>query len=855
MKKINKKIITYIGIILFFIVLSYSFVPEVLTGKIVNQGDISGFVGMSKEAKDWNEAHPENKTAWTNSMFGGMPTTMITGNKEGDYTDWLYKAIQFGKRPANYLFVSLLGAFLLMLSLGINGIIAVGGAIAVTFCSYNMQIIQVGHNSKMMAIAFLPWVLASIIFTYRKALGLYDKSSDGKSKKRWLPLTILGSALFAMALNFQIKANHIQISYYLAIIIFFYVSVLLVWILAKKENHKLFGKFMAASGLLLVMGLFGIGANANKLLTSYSYSKYTMRGGSELKTDNGEKTSGLDLDYATAWSYGFDELPNMFIPDYNGGASVGAINPDKSATIQLLKSAGQGNLNEISKSLPLYWGSQPFTAGPMYMGAITVFLFILGLGLYRGREKWWLLLPTIIAILLALGNHFMPFTEFWFKHMPLYNKFRTVSMALVILQFTLPILGFLVLDRIIKSEYDRKSFIKWGLISLLITGGFCLFAITGLGRNFVGASDAGQQDILLKALMEDRKMLLRNDALMSLFLVVITFILLLRSYSTKKADSVHSGKIMSGVIISALVLVNMFVVGKRYLNSDHFISQRSFDNQFSMRPADKLILQDTAKSYRVLDLTVNVFNDSHPSYFHKNIGGYSPAKLQRYQDLIEQYLTPEINSLYKSFVGKRTVEEVEDSIPSLPILSMLNCKYIIVNGNICPIINSGAFGNCRFVDSVVFSKSPMEEIKLLGDINLNNTAVVNISNKESLNISEQKDTTDYIELVSYAPNELKYTYNISSDRLAVFSEIYYPDGWNAKIEDETPVDIICADWTLRAAKLPEGKHTLTMQFAPKSYDVGTAVSKVSSIMIFILLVLGGIVSVSGNKICCRKKSI
>lgn len=854
MKKINNKIITYIGVVLFFIALSYSFVPEVLTGKIVNQGDISGFVGMSKEAKDWNEAHPENKTAWTDAMFGGMPTTMITGHKEGDYTDPLYKAIQIGKRPADYLFVSLLGAFLLMLSLGINGIIAIGGAIAVTFCSYNMQIIQVGHNSKMMAIAFLPWVLASIIFTYKKALGQNGKSSYGNSIKSWLPMTILGASLFAMALNFQIKANHIQITYYLAIIIFFYIVVLLTWIIIHKENRKLFGKFVVASALLLVMGLFGIGANANKLLTSYEYSKHTMRGGSELKTESGEKTSGLDLDYATAWSYGFQELPNLFIPDYNGGASAGAINPDKSATIQLLKSAGQGNLNAISKSLPLYWGPQPFTAGPMYIGAITVFLFILGLGLYKGKEKWWLLFPTIISILLALGNHFMPFSEFWFKYMPLYNKFRTVSMALVILQFTLPVLGFLVLDKIIKSEYDRKSFLKWGVISLLITGGFCLLSITGWGRTFTGPSDAGQQAILIDALIEDRKMLLRNDALMSLLLIVVTFFVIMWSYSEKRQDKALSKRITAGVIICLLVIINMFAVGKRYLNSDHFISVRAFDNQFVMRPVDKLILQDTTKSYRVLDLSVNVFNDSHPSYFHKNIGGYSPAKLQRYQDLIEQYLTPEINNIYKSFKGKTTLKEVEQSLPSMPILSMLNCKYIIVGADSEPLINNKAAGNCHFVDSVVFSKSPKEEIKLLGEVNLNNVAVIDISKKENLNIKDKiYDVSDYIEQVSYAPNELKYNYNIAEDRLAVFSEIYYPDGWIAKLEDGTPVNIMCADWTLRAVKLPKGKHTLTMHFAPKSYKVGADISKVSSCMIFVFL-LFGILS-AANEIYRKRKSI
>lgn len=831
----NKKILTYAGIILFFIMLAYGFVPQVLTGKIVNQSDISSFVGMAKEAQDWNAAHPDDKALWTNSMFGGMPTTVITGHKGGDRTQWMYNLLLIGKRPGSYIFISLLGAFLLMLSLGTSGFIAAGGAVAVTFCSYNMQIIQVGHNSKMLALAFLPWVLASVIFTYRSALGEYKNKNKGRS---WLPQAFLGSALFAMALNFQIKANHLQITYYLAIVIFCYVLVLLISILAKKNKRPLFSRFVAASFLLLIIGFLGIGANANKLLTTYAYSQNTMRGGSELASEESGKSKGLDLEYATAWSYGWEELPNMMIPDYNGGSSSGAVNPKKSATIKLLKQAGQTNLKEAAKALPLYWGPQPFTAGPMYMGVITIFLFILGLGLYKGKEKWWLLIPTIIAVFLALGNHFMPFTKFWYYYMPLYSKFRTVSMALVILQFTLPALGFLVLDKIIKAEYDYKAFMKAGLTALALTAGFCLLSITGLGRTFSGPSDYGQQDILVEALISDRKMLLRNDALMALIFISLSFVLLWWSYQAKSKEKAKSRRLIAGAAVSFLVLLNMFSVGKRYLNSEHFISQRLFDKQFAQRPVDKAILEDKSLSYRVLDLTANIFNDSHVSYHHKNIGGYSPAKLQRYQDLIERYLTTEINSIYPSLKKAGTVQEAQASLPKLPLLSALNNKYIIIGGDNPPLINNEALGNAWFVDSIAVAASPQEEIELLGAVELSRVAVLERSLEKHFNPLSCKAESDTIYLSYYSPNELRYKYKTSSDRLAVFSEIHYPEGWKASIEDGREVEIIRADWTLRAASLPAGEHELIIRFAPESYSVGAQFSRASSIFLLLLLALG-----------------
>ena len=813
-----KNIAVALGAVLFFLVLSYGFVPQVLDGKIVNQSDISGYMGMSHEMTQWNKAHPDDPTYWTDSMFGGMPTTAISTQNGGDYTQAVYDLLLTGKRPATYLFIALLGAFLLMLSLGISWPLALGGAVAVAFCSYNFQIIQVGHNTKMQAIAFFPWVLAALVYTYRST----------EKKDRWIYRTILGAVLFGVALSLQIKANHQQITYYLAILVLLYALVEFIDILCKHKDR--IGRFFIASALLLVLGGAGIATNVNKLLPLAKYTPHTMRGGTELSTDGATKGGGLDLEYATAWSYGWQELPNLMIPNFNGGSSAQAVDPAKSETIKLLRRAGQTGTREIAKSLPLYWGPQPFTAGPMYMGAITVFLFVLGLFLYRGKEKWWIVVGTVIAVLMAVGNHFMAFTKLCFDVLPLYNKFRTVSMALVVLQVTLPVLGFLVLDRIVKEGVDRKAFLKKSGIAFALTGGFCLlFAlIPSLAGDFTGAADAGQQDILVEAFQADRIALLRTDAWVSFFLIAAAWGLLLWSVQSKDKPL---RKTIAGIAVCALVLVNLFAVGKRYLNADHFTTQKDFSKPFAERPVDKMIKADPDPSYRVLDLSVNVFNSAVPSYHHKSIGGYSPAKLQRYQDLIDHYLINEIRSLTGSI---QNVYETGEDMPEFPVLDALNTRYVILGENFQPMVNSNALGNAWFVDEVVPAATPDEEIAFLGSVDLRRQAVVGADMPAVK--AAPADTADTIVLTSYAPNELRYHYSASADRLAVFSEIYYPDGWKAQV-DGTPVEVLRADWTLRAAQLPAGDHELVMRFEPDSYRIGANVSRASSIVLLILLLL------------------
>lgn len=831
-KKLLKNIGIAAGIVAFFLILSYAFVPQVLTGKIVNQSDISGYVGMAQEMHEWNKQHPEDPALWSDSMFGGMPTTAIAPQKKGDLTQPLYDFLLLGKRPATYLFVALLGAFLMFLAFGVSWPLAVGGAIAVAFCSYNFQIIQVGHNTKMQAIAFMPWVLAALVWAYRSAF---------KGKKA---LALLASALFGLAVSMEVKANHQQITYYLAGMILLYALVVFVDALVRHKDRM--KAFWLTSALLLVLGLAGAATNANKLLPIAKYTPNTMRGGSELTADGG-KTSGLDIAYATSWSYGWQELPNLMIANWNGGSSSQAVNPAKSETIKLLRRSGQ-NTREIAKALPMYWGPQPFTAGPMYIGAISIFLFVLGLCVCRRKEKWWLVAATVVAVFMALGNHFLAFTKLCFNVLPLYNKFRTVSMALVVLQLSVPLMGIIALDAIVKGDVDTKRLRKGLLISTAITGGFCLLGwlFPGIAGSFESASDAGYQDALVYALIADRRALLRADAFGSLALILGSAALLW--WATMPKGQTQHAKAFAGAGrmhiaaagICLLLAVNLFTVGKRYLNADHFTTPRDFNKVFAERPVDKLICADEDPSYRVLDLSVNVFNSSVPSYRHKSIGGYSPAKLQRYQDLIDHYLTGEINGIYGQLQSAGSLDDIEGYMASgTPILNALNTRYVILADDYPPLVNPAALGNAWFVRGITLADTPADEIALLGSTSLDSIAVIGADFTEGLRrdmatIPEGIGDNDTITLVSYTPNELRYRYSAQVNRLAVFSEIYYPNGWQASV-DGSPIGLIRADWTLRAAMLPSGEHELVMRFAPTSYRTGASVSLACSILLLLLL--------------------
>ena len=924
-KDLLKKIGLYAGVLMLFIGLAYGYtfvsldennMLETHFEKIVDQGDISQWKGMAHEAMAYNEAHPEDPTAWSNAMFGGMPTTATIDSFEGDWTDSIYDFLLTGRRPASYLLIALIGGFLLMLSLGTSTLVAVGGAIAMAFCSYNFQIIEAGHNTKMQAIAYFPWVLAAIIFTYKSALNssrLPRRSAprnDVKTDKTrndvktsdtyvipseaweslWLYKALLGAVLFAFALSFQIKANHIQITYYLAIVVFAFVLGLFIYIcIDKARRSTMLKNFFIASGILLFAGGVGIATNANKLIPTYEYSKYTMRGGSELSSESEtHNKNGLNLEYATQWSYGIEEMPNLLIPNFNGGASSSELATDSETGKFFSKTIGRSEANKIVKGMPTYWGPQPFTAGPMYMGAITIFLFVLGLILCKGREKWWLLGAIIVTVFLSWGHHFMWFTKLWFDYVPMYNKFRTVSMALIVLQVALPMLGFLALDRVMKNKIEKTRLFKAGGIALAVTAGFCLISIVfpGIAGSFSNASDmsmlegwpAEYQREFAHAIAADRQGLMIADASRSFVLIIIAAALMALPYLSSTFKSESWRKILAGCVIAA-VLFDLWSAGKRYLNESHFITPEKFSSAYTPDEVDKMLHEDTDPNYRVL--SIPGFSSAIPSYHHKTIGGYSAVKMQRYDDLLNYYIRPEVSEftqyekyLWDAFEKEEiTADELFANIDyvmeeALPICSMLNAKYVI--GYESLYANPFAYGNCWFIDTYCPAETPDAEFVLLGEIpDLMTTAVIGDDFKwaqEAMDKASLGSDEDYIALSHYAPNELRYEFSTTGERAAIFSEVYYPKGWKAWIEpagaygevvdgryqptaEGREIELFRANWILRGAIVPEGEGQIIMRFEPESYRTGENISRISSILL-ILLLLGSAAGI----IFLRRKS-
>ncbi len=828
----NLKIwLPYVAAVALFYVLAYMFTPQVFSGKVVNQSDIASWRGMANEIITYNESHPDDDPAlWTNSMFSGMPATTISLKYDGDFLDIFYNAIHklTGQRPPSYLLISMVGAFLLFLAFGVNPWLSIVGVVAISFASYNMQIIQVGHNSKMVAIAFMPWVLAAVVYAYRKK-------------------GFLGAILFAFALSFQIKANHPQITYYLAIIVLGYGFAELYNHIAEKKILK----FLKVSGLLLLLGGLGIASNINHLWPTYEYSKYTMRGGSELAKEQGKQQEGLDIGYATSWSYSPEETPNLFIPNFNGGSSAGELDRE-SATYKALKGGGYQGADQIIKQMPLYWGPQPFTAGPMYLGAIMVFLFILALFLIGGAVKWWALGVTLLAVLLSWGSNFLPLTEFFFKYIPMYNKFRTVSMVLVILQILVPLMGVLVIEKLMKSEFSAKKF-KTGMISaLVLTAGFALLAMIfpSVAGSFTSPADANLPEQIRATLAEDRASLLSADAFRSVLYILAAAAVLWFAFGRREASSknrvLSPAKLKYLVYggIGILVLADMWGAGKRYLNDSHFIKNREFEQQYALRPVDNIILEDKDPNYRVLDISINTFNDSHISYHHKTIGGYSPAKLQRYQDMIDYHIMPEMQKIASSLSSVKTLEEAQIMVDNTetPVLNMLNSKYIVIGAQNPPLLNNRAMGNCWFVDSIAWVANNLDEINTISDVNLSNTAVVSEEFRSlagEITTADAPAFEDVIKLTNYSPNKLTYQCETTSDRVAVFSEVWYPAGWIATI-DGKPAEIFRANYTLRALKVPAGSKVIEMEFRPDSYYKGATYSRIASSILLLLLAIGGL---------------
>lgn len=809
MKKINlKSLYPHLLALILFIVIGYAYFPALFEGKIVHQSDISSWRGAANETIQYRDKTGE-EPLWTNSMFSGMPTTMISTLYKGNYLDNLYSNLFAGPRPASYLILALFSFYLLMLAFGVRPWLAFVGSLAFGFCSYNFQIMQVGHNAKMVAIALMPMVLASVVYAFRK--------------NKWL-----GAVFFGITLSFQIMANHPQITYYLAFIILFYGIAQLY----KAVKAKTLPAFFKTVSLLVVAVILAAATNVNHLWPTWEYSKYTMRGGSELTLNQTNQTKGgLDKEYATAWSYGIDETLNLLIPNFKGGASGGALSKD-SETYKFLKSAGASNSEQIIKQLPLYWGSQAFTAGPMYMGAVAIFLFILGLVLIKGPMKWWIVGISLLALFLGWGRNFMFLSSFFYDYVPLYNKFRVPSMMLIVLQLTIPLLGFYTLNKIINGDFDKKTLIKALKISLGITGGICaLFALLpGLAGSFTSPADGQYPDWIQQYLPQDRKSLLSSDAFRSLAFVLLAGVVIW-AWVIQKIKGQYVA-----IVMGLLILTDMWTVDKRYLNNDHFVQQREFNNQYQPRPVDKAILADKDPNYRVLDLSVNTFNDSHTSYHHKTIGGYSAAKLQRYQDIIDYFIFPELQILQSS----TSLSTMEDNLSKQKVLNMLNTKYIIIPEYNAPINNKYAYGNAWFVKDYELVNTPDEELLGLKQIDPRESAVIS---KDFESIIQDKgfnyDENATIELSSYAPNKLEYKTSAANEQLAVFSEIYYPKGWNVYVDGDK-TDLLRADYILRAVIIPAGEHTVTFEFKPESYYMGARVSAISSSLLLLAL-LGGII--------------
>ncbi len=779
-----KSMIPHLIAIAIFFGISLAYFSPVLEGKKLYQSDKVNFIGMSKEIKD-HRADYGDEPLWTNSMFSGMPAYQISvvyGANLVKHVDKLFQG--FLPRPAGFVFLYLIGFYILLMSLKIDYRLAIVGAVAFAFSSYFFIILEAGHNTKAHAIGYMAPLLASVLMTMR-----------GK----WLS----GGVLTALFTSLMLHANHLQITYYL--IMLFLVLGIVKLLEAVKENHL--ESYMKSVGVLLLAGLLGVSTNITRILTTYEYGEESMRGKSELTNDLDNKTSGLDKDYATAWSYGKAESFTLLIPNFHGGASQGELGTD-SETYQAIKQSPQART--LIKQLPLYWGTQPFTSGPVYVGAIVCFLFIVGLFLLKGYMRWWVVITTILMLALGWGKNFMPLTDFFLEYFPGYNKFRAVSTTLVIVEFLLPLFGFVSLHKLLGDgdKVKNQQAIKWGVI---ITGGLCfVFALMPtIFFDFVGASDE-QLNAMgwpVDALQSDRASLLSSDAWRSLIFILLSAaaLWLYLSNTLKKQHVI--------LIVGLLIVGDMWTVNKRYLDNEDFKSKKKVAEPFSPSMADQQILADNDPNFRVFNTAVNTFNDASTSYYHKSIGGYHGAKLKRYQELIDAHI----------------------SKGNMNVLNMLNTKYFIVaNKNQKEAQrNTTAHGNAWFVKEALVVANADEELAALSTINTAEKAVID-TRYADLIPDFTLDSSASIQLTDYKANHLIYTVNCTQEQLAIFSEIFYDKGWNAYLNGEL-VPHFRANYVLRAMSIPAGNHQIEFKFEPTSYNTGERISFAGSAILLLLL--------------------
>ena len=800
-----------------FAVISWVYFYPALQGKRIKQHDIEMHLGMSQEIAQYRESTGE-QTLWTNAPFGGMPAWNISVQPKGNLTNPFFQALKIGlPQSLGSVFICMLGFFVLLLVLDCGFWISFIGAIAYGFTSYLFIVIGAGHNSKAMAIAYMPAVIAGVLLTYK-----------GKYLWGWL--------LTAFALAFEVRTNHLQITYYLALII---VILIIAEFISDIKNKKL-GHFFKASIGLAVAAIVGVLTFSTSLYGSYEFGKETTRGKPVLIRNENNQTKGLDRDYITQWSYGKGETWSLMIPNAKGGASayIGKQNPalDK-ADRQFKDNIAQSNA---------YWGDQPGTSGPVYVGAIVVFLFVLGALTVKGKLKWALLVATVLSILLSWGKNFMGFTNFFLDYIPGYDKFRAVSMTLVIAEVTMPLLGFLGLAEIAKSPKGFKQNAKKFYIALGITAGFCLlfYIAPKVFFSFLSQGEAEQFATMSKGkdgalyanfatqLENVRVTIFRKDALRSLLFILLAAVPIFLYGKGKLKGQI------AFPILAVLVLIDMFPIDKRYLNNNNFIDKSRFNKPFVASTADQSILKDNTLDYRVADITKDMFNDASTCYFHKSLGGYCGAKLRRYQDVITQYLGGELNQLRSA----KTAEDLMQTLAQLKVLNMLNTKYIIYNANAQPFPNPYASGNAWVAKDIRWVDTPNDEIDAIANTDLEHTAILNKEFEQQVGNYQFTDSIlPKITLEDYQPNKLTYKFNgvstglTTANYLVVFSEIWTERGWKMTIDgQEQP--LLRADYLLRCALIPGGEHQIVMEYAPKAYSVGNTITFISSLIMVLGLV-------------------
>lgn len=796
-----RKALPHVIALALFIVISFVYYYPVLEGKVLKTNDSSVAFYNSKEIRDYREKNGD-EPLWTNSIFSGMPAYLISTKHPGNLIKQIDLLIRSFKMPVSVLFISMAGFYVLLLMFGLNPWLAMTGALAYGLSSYFFLILGAGHNSKAIAMAYMAPMIGGIYYTYR-----HD--------------ALKGALFTAFALSLEIVAGHPQITYYgLLCVLVFGITELIYSV--RNDNLK---NFLRRTALLIIPFLLAIGINFSNLYTTYEYGKFSIRGKSDLTQKSSISTSGLDRDYITHWSYGIDETMNLLIPNFKGGGS-GPFDRD-SETFRVLR---QNNATAYSAQLPRYWGTQPMTDGPHYLGAIVIFLFILGIVIVKGPEKWWLVTATAVSVMLAWGKNFMLLSDLFINYFPGYNKFRAVTMILVIAQFCVPLLGMLALRDIFSREMSGKRLINAIRIAAGISGGLALIFLLfpGLAGSFLNQYEAQLPDWLSSAMIADRKDLLKSDSFRSLLFIALAAAVI-TAFAYQKLRKEYAV-----ALIGIMILLDLWTVDKRYLNAERFERPSVIQKSLTPTKADAMILADQS-TYRVLNMSVSTFNDNTPtSYFHKSIGGYHGAKLRRYQELIDSSIMGELMQFRSDAEKATSFEDLRNAFVSSNAINMLNTRYIIINPEAPPVINPYALGNAWFVTKPLSVENADQELSSIRSIDLKSEAVYD---KKFANLIPESQypvgEDDKISLISYQPNELIYKYSAEGERFAVFSEIYYPAGWKSSI-DGKEAPHFRANYLLRAMILPEGEHEIRFYFEPASYITGNKISMASSLLLFLI---------------------